>query len=158
VPRPAVGLAAASGALLFIAFALATGLTTNLGTVDRYFGFRNAETVCLDAAVPGQLGYATFSDSRRVSLTSATGVRLIQIESDAEPSHWLTNRAYSTEEAGTFFYVNGVGDETGLDVGVLTQRFGEPDDVWSCADNQEVWIYSDAAKRDAIAEFYGAGP
>jgi hypothetical protein len=158
VPRAAVGLAAASGSVLLVAFALGTGLTSNLGSVDRYFGYRNAETVCLDAAVPGQLGYATFSDSRRLSLTSATGLRLIQIESTGEPSHWLTNRAYSTSEAGTFFYVNGAGDERALDVGVLTERFGQPDEVWSCADSQEVLIYTEDAKRDSIAEFYGVAP
>ncbi len=154
VPGRAVGLAAASGAVLFAAFAWGTGLTSNLGQAHRYFGYRNAETVCLDAAVPGQLGYATFSDSRRLSLTSETGVRLIQIESTGEPSHWLTNRAYSTSEAGTFFSVNQVGDEPPLDTDKLSERFGEADTVWSCSGSQQIWIYTDDAKRDLIAEFY----
>ncbi len=155
IPRKALGLSAVAGAILFIAFALATGLTSNLGVAGRYFEYRSVETVCLDSAAAGQLGYATFSDARRVSLTSETGLRLIQIEANGEPSHWLTNRAYSTSEAGTFFYVNGAGDEPALDTEGLTERFGEPDRIWSCSPNQEVWLYRDAGKRDLIAEFYG---
>ncbi|MCU1418198.1 MAG: hypothetical protein JWP32_2372 [Schumannella sp.] len=155
VPRVALPAAAASGAVVFVVAAIATGLTTNLGTADRYFGYRTAETACLDAAVPGQLGYATFSDARRVSLTSATGVRLIQIESSLEPSHWLTNRAYSRTEAGTFFYVNGHGDELPIDALALSSRFGNPDREVACDDGQSVLIYSDSAKLARIAAFYG---
>jgi hypothetical protein len=155
VPRVAVPAAAASGAVALVAVALVTGLTTNLATADRFFGYRNAETTCIDDAVPGQLGYATFSDARRLSLTSATGVRLIQIEYGGEPSHWLTNRAYSTTEAGTFFYVNGYGDERKLDAALLTQRFGTPDREVDCSDAQQVLIYDDPGKRERIAEFYG---
>jgi hypothetical protein len=158
IPRRALGLSIVTGAILFLTIAFWTGLTSNLGTADRYVGYRNGETACLDAAVGGQLGYATFSDSRRLSLTSVTGVRLIQIESTGEPSHWLTNRAYSTSETGTFFYVNGLGDERALDTDVLTERFGEADTVWSCSPSQKVWIYTDPAKRDLIAEFYAVDP
>jgi hypothetical protein len=157
VPRVVVPTAVASGSVVLLAVAFATGLTSNLGIADRYFGYRNAETACLDAAVAGQLGYSTFSDARRLSLTSETGVRLIQIDSNGEPSHWLTNRAYSRTEAGTFFYVNGAGDEVVIDTAQLEERFGEPDRVWSCSSSREVWIYSDPSKRDLIAEFYGVG-
>jgi hypothetical protein len=156
LPRVAIPAATASGAVLVVAVALGVGLTSNLGTVDRYFGYRNHETICLDTAVPGELGYATFSDARRLSLTSQTGVRLIQIESDGEPSLWLTNRSYPASRAGTFFYVNGLGDERVLDSGRLIERFGAPDAVRSCAESQEIWLYTDAAKRVRIAEFYGA--
>lgn len=155
VPRVAVPSAAAVAAALLVVVAIATGLTSNLGSVDRYAGYRNAETTCLDAAVPGELGYATFSDARRLSLTSATGVRLIQIEASLEPSHWLTNRAYSTSEAGTFFYVNGHGDERQVDALQLVARFGEPDREVSCDEAQSVLIYDDPAKRARIAVFYG---
>lgn len=155
VPRVAVSAVAASGALVLVVVAMATGVTTQLGTVDRYFGYRNTETACLDAAVPGQLGYATFSDARRLSLTSRTGMRLIQIESSGEPSHWLTNRAYSTMQAGTFFYVNGHGDELQLDALALSARFGDPDRTVSCADAQTVLIYSDPTKLAKIAAGYG---
>lgn len=155
VPRKALGLSAMTGAILFAAFAVGTGLASNLDVAERYFDYRSDETACLDAAAASQLGYATFSDSRRVSLTSQTGLRLIQIEANGEPSHWLTNRAYSTSEAGTFFYVNGAGDEPALDTDLLTERFGDPDRVWVCSANQEVWLYRDAEKRSLIAEFYG---
>ncbi|MEO8262912.1 MAG: hypothetical protein ABI566_10120 [Pseudolysinimonas sp.] len=157
VPRGAVPVAAASAALVLFAVGLATG-AANFGTVDRYFGYRTPETVCLDEFVPGQLGYATFSDSRRLSLTSATGMRLIQIESSLEPSHWLTNRAYPTGEAGTFFYVNDHGDERPVDALAIESRFGEPDGVVACDDGQSLLIYGDPAKLDLIAEFYGVAP
>jgi hypothetical protein len=156
VPRPAVPVVGAVASAAVLVVAIATGLLTNLGTADRFFGFRNAETVCLDAAVPGRLGYATFSDARRVSLTSATGVRLIQIEAAGEPSFWLTNRAYATSEGGTFFYVNGHGDERRIDPLALATRFGEPDREVSCGADQLVLIYDDPLKRAEIAEFYGA--
>jgi hypothetical protein len=155
VPRVAAPVAAASGAAALVVVAIATGLTTNLGSVDRYFGYRNAETACLDAAVPGQLGYATFSDGRRLSLTSSKGVRLIQIESSLEPSHWLTNRAYSATDAGTFFYVNGTGDERRIDALAMAARFGQPDREVSCSAEQSVFIYDDPAKLAEIAAFYG---
>jgi hypothetical protein len=158
LPRRALGLTATAGAILLIGVALGTGLTSNLGVIGGYFDYRSTETVCLDSAAAGQTGYATFSDARRVSLTSETGLRLIQIEANGEPSHWLTNRAYSTSEAGTFFYVNGAGDEAALDTVGLTERFGEPDGIWSCSADQEVWLYRDAGKRAQIAEFYGVIP
>lgn len=154
MPRVAVVPAAASGALLFIVVALVTGATSTLGSAERFFGYRNAETVCLDHAVPGQLGYATFSDARRLSLPSATGMRLIQIEHGLQPSHWLTNRAYSTTEAGSFFYVNGRGDELAIETERLTQEFGQPDREVSCDDAQSVLIYDDPAKLARIADFY----
>jgi hypothetical protein len=155
VPRVALPAAAASGAAALLAIALATGAATNLGGVGQYIGYRTAETVCLDEAVPGQLGYATFSDSRRLSLPSATGVRLIQIEHGGEPSHWLTNRAYATAEAGTFFYVNGHGDEAAIEADLLTERYGRPDREVSCGDGQSVLIYDAPEKLVRIAEFYG---
>lgn len=155
MPRPALPALIASGAAMVFATALGTGLTSNLGSAHAYFGYRTAETVCLDTWATGKLGYGTFSDARRLSLPSETGFRLIQIESSGEPSHWLTNRAYSTSEAGIFFYVNGVGDELPIDTGLLVQRFGEPDDVRACSPMQEVWTYTDPAKRERIAGFYG---
>ncbi len=158
IPRNGLRLCAAAGAIAFLAFAMMTGLTSNLGVVERYFEYRSEETICLDSAAAAQVGYATFSDSRRVSLTSQTGLRLIQIESNGEPSHWLTNRAYATSEAGTFFYVNRAGDEPALDTGSLAERFGEPDRVWTCSEDREVWLYRDDDKRELISEFYGVSP
>lgn len=155
VPRVALAPAAVSGAVLLVVVAASSGAIGNLAHVDRFFGYRNAETTCLDEAVPGQVGYATFSDARRLSLPSATGLRLIQIEHGLEPSHWLTNRAYATTEAGTFFYVNGHGDELAIETGLLGERFGEPDREVSCGDAQSVLIYTDPGKLTRIAEFYG---
>jgi hypothetical protein len=156
IPRAATMYAVASGVVLLVVAAVAAGAITNLGAADRFFGYRNTETVCLDEAVPGQVGYSTFSDARRLSLTSATGLRLIQIEWNGETSHWLTNRAYSTTEAGTFFYVNGRGDEREIDTGTLRVAFGDPDRVIQCGDAQEIYVYSTLDKLHRIADFYGA--
>lgn len=154
IPRPVVPTALSVGGVALTVIAIATGMTVNLGAADRYFGYRNAETACVDAAVPGGLGYATFSDARRLSLPSRTGFRLIQIESDGTPSNWLTNVAASAVEAGTFFYVNGYGDERQLDEAGLAARFGAPDREVACSDAQRVLIYDDPAKTALISEFY----
>lgn len=143
----------AAGALVVVA--VATGALTNLPAAGGYFGYRNAETRCLDAAVPGALGYATFSDARRLALPSATGMRLVPILPDGEPNTWMANRATSRTEAGSFFYVNGRGDELALDTELLRERFGEPDAVYECAEDQRVWIYEDADALARIAAFYG---
>jgi hypothetical protein len=82
-------------------------------------------------------------------------MRLIQVEASLEPSTWLTNRAYATSQAGTFFYVNGHGDERPIDAAQLAVRFGAPDREIACAEGQSVFLYDDPAKRARIAEFYG---
>jgi hypothetical protein len=154
VPRVAAAPGAVAGGAALLIIALVTGLTANPGTADRYFGFRSAETRCLDQAVPGRLGYATFSDARRLSLTSATGMRLIQIVADGTPSNWLANTATPRTETGTFFYVNGYGDEVQIDEPGLVSRFGPPDREVSCSDAQRVLIYEDPAKLARIADYY----
>lgn len=134
--RPAV----LAGAGAFVAVALATGGVSNLASAGQYFGYRGAETRCLDAAVPGEVGFATFSDARRVGLPSATGIRLIQLNTGLEPNLWLTNRAYA-REAGTFFYLNDHGDELSLDRDAIRQRYGDPDAEVTCSEGRAVWIY-----------------
>lgn len=135
--RPAVVTAAGAG----LAVAIGSGAFAALPDAGRYFGFRTAETVCLDDAVPGQVGYATFSDARRLSLPSATGIRLIPTTPDLHPNLWLTNRTYARDEAGTFFYLNGRGDELAFDADALRSSYGEPAEVVSCGDAQTIWVY-----------------
>ncbi|HTL41850.1 MAG TPA: hypothetical protein VL294_10295 [Pseudolysinimonas sp.] len=155
VPRVAVPASAVAAAGAVVIVAIGTGGAANLGEAGRFFGYRTAETRCLDAVVPGQTGYATFSDARRLSLPSATGVHLIQLEATGEPSTWLTNRAYATSEPGTFFYVNDRGDERPIDTGWVVGSFGAPDREATCSDGQSVLIYSDPAKRERIAAHFG---
>ena len=155
LPREAVTAAVASGAAALLAVAIATGGLTNLGGSE-YWAFRAAETRCIDDALPAgvTVGYATFSDARRLSLTSQTPFRLIQVNSDGTPNLWLTNRAYARTEVGQFFYLNGSGDELTIDPSFVQGTFGEPDTLISCSGTQEVWIYTHPEKRDAIARFY----
>jgi hypothetical protein len=155
VPRIALPTYGALGAALFVAVALVTGATTNLAHTDRYVGFRNAETQCLDALpASADIGYATFSDARRLSLTSERGLRLIQLNTDATPNYWLTNRAYARTEVGTFFYLNAHGDELPIDLSPIIAAAGEPDERIDCADGQSIALYTEPQKIAAIADFY----
>lgn len=144
-------------AAIFVTVGLVTGAVPNLANGDRFFGYRSPETRCLDSGLPdGAVGYATFSDARRVSLTSARGIRLIQLTSDGEPSYWLTNRSYARSDPGTFFYINEHGDEPAIDTGFVIRAFGEPDSSFSCGDGQTVLVYDAQRKLAAIARHYGA--
>lgn len=155
LPRRAVAPGLAIGGVAVALVAVATGAAQTLPRAGEYLGYRSAETRCLDEAVPGGIGYATFSDARRVGLTSATGVRLLPIVADGSPNDWMANRASIRTVAGTFFYRNGRGDEWPIDAGLLRERFGEPDRVVSCGDDQEIWLYDRSEARGAIADFYG---
>lgn len=156
LPRAVLPAAAGIGIAAVTALAMTTGLVAgNLKHLDNYFGYRNDETACIANAVPqGSVGYATFSDARRLSLTSAGRFRLLQLSADAQPHTWLTNRATIRTEIGTFFYLNGSGDETQIDPNALRSTFGDPDVVTRCSDTQSVWRYTAAPKLARIAEFY----
>ncbi|MGV8881208.1 MAG: hypothetical protein ACOH19_03570 [Rhodoglobus sp.] len=140
-------------ALLSVAIVTAPWLSTG----PRYFGYRNAETMCIDNALqPGeQVGYATFSDARRLALTSHHPFRLIPILSGGEPKVWLANRSTVTAEIGTFFYINEHGDELPIDVDTLVERFGEPDSTTVCGEGQFILSYTDTESQARIGEFYG---
>lgn len=158
LPRGWAGRMLPAGLAVLVAVALLTGALSGLAHPERYFGFRNAETHCLDDHVPGAVGYSTFSDARRLSLTSRTGFRLVQVTSGGTPSFWLTNRSYALTEPGTFFYLNGYGDEPAIDEDFLTESFGEPDEVVACSDAQRILVYRDSGKLERIRQFYtGAG-
>ena len=81
-------------------------------------------------------------------------MRLIQIVADGTPSNWLTNTATPRSETGTFFYVNGYGDELQLDQAALIGRFGQPDREVECSDAQRVLIYEDPQKIALIGRYY----
>jgi hypothetical protein len=142
VPVRAVEPVVVGGAAALLVLGVATGGVTNLASAGGYVGYRSAETRCLDEVVPGQVGFATFSDARRIGLPSATGIRLIPVTADLAPNLWLTNRAYALE-SGTFFYVNESGDERALDGDALRARFGRPDRVVACSEGQRLWIYDE---------------
>ena len=159
VPRGALRPSVMVGAATLASIAASTGLLGgNLGHLDRYVGYRNAETVCIADAVPhGAIGYATFSDARRLSLPATGGFRLIQLWANATPDFWLTNRAAVRSESGTFFYLNGSGDEPQIDPTALRRLFGSPDVVARCSGSQSVWRYTDPAKLKRIAAYYRVG-
>jgi len=154
VPFRAVPWALAAGLITIVALVVAT---SSFGNEGRYFGHRSAETTCLDDVLPSgnEVGYATFSDARRLSLTSERGIRLIPLKSDAVQATWLANLDYLHAEVGAFFYLNEAGDEPVIDTTLLQNLFGEPDGVYICGDAQTVWVYDDPAKLELIAEHYG---
>lgn len=149
---PVVGVIAAACSVL----AIAVG-ATNLGHTDRYFGFRNPETQCLDERLPrgSEIGYSTFSDARRLSLTSQRGVRLIPLKSDGSEAPWLANTDYVRADIGRFFYINFAGDEPAIDPAFIEREFGAPDRVIRCDVDRELWLFDSPAKITAIADHFG---
>jgi hypothetical protein len=145
LPASTLSRAAAAATLATLAIGFVTGGVANLAG-SHYFGYRTAETRCLDAVVPGQVGYATFSDARRVGLPSATGIRLVPVTAELEPNLWLTNRAYVRDEHPTFLYVNERGDERALDGDVIRARYGDPVAIASCGAGMRVLIYDSALR------------
>jgi hypothetical protein len=145
------------GALGMVVLLVGTGGITNLATTDRYFGHRSEETRCLDERVPegAEVGYATFSDARRLALTSQRGIRLIPLKSDGMQADWLANTDYLHADVGHFFYLNPSGDEAEIDRDFISREFGQPDAVIRCDEERELWVYEDATKLDAIANHYG---
>lgn len=137
-----------------------TGGATNLGRVSAYFNYRSPETRCLDAKLPAgvTVGYATFSDARRIELTSRRGIQLIQLKSSGVRAYWLTNRDYARDDVGRFFYINEHGDEPGINVGYLETRFGFPDASFTCGPGQTVLIYTQTSKLAAIKARYSTLP
>lgn len=145
------------GAVGLVVLLVATGGIANLSTTDRYFGHRAQETRCLDERVPqgAEVGYATFSDARRLALTSQRGIRLIPLKSDGTQADWLANTDYLHADVGHFFYLNPLGDEPEIDRGFIEREFGAADSVIRCDDDRELWVYDDPAKLEAIAQYYG---
>jgi hypothetical protein len=99
---------------------------------NRYFGYRSEITTCLDQYVPGQTGYATFSDARALSLPSSTGIELIAVNPELGPTFWLTNRAQSREHQGTFVLVNPQTNEKPITVAGVTAKLGTPVATYQC--------------------------
>ncbi len=137
-----------------------TGGVVNLARVSTYFTYRSAEARCLDAKLPTGMtvGYATFSDARRIELTSQRGIRLIQLKSSGVRAYWLTNRDYARDSVGQFFYVNAHGDEAAIDVGYLERHFGKPDASFTCAPGETVLIYTGSSAVAKIKARYATLP
>jgi hypothetical protein len=134
--------------------------TSSFGDEGRYFGHRSAETKCLDNALPvgDEVGYATFSDSRRLSLTSERGIRFIPLKSSGAQSTWLTNLDYLHAETGTFFYLNEAQGEPVIDKEFISRSFGEPDEVFSCGAKLSIWLYNDPSKLARITGHFNVRP
>ena len=152
-------VACAAVAALVVAGAV-TGGAENLGRVSTYFEYRSPETQCLDAKLPPgmTIGYSTFSDARRIELTSHRGIRLIQLKSSGVRAYWLTNRDYARDNVGQFFYINANGDEPAISVSYLESHFGKPDSSFSCAPGETVLIYTQPSKLAKIKARYSTLP
>ncbi len=156
IPGRWVRAALPVGVAGFVVLALATGAVPNLASTSTYFGYRSSETLCLDEKLPADahLGYSTFSDGRRVSLTSTHPFRLTSILDTGLPSFWLTNRAYTRQDGGSFFYINQHGGEKPVDARLIIGRFGLPDSTFNCGEGQSVLVYTSPAALRAITDFY----
>jgi hypothetical protein len=137
-----------------------TGGVANLGRASTYFSYRSPETQCLDSKLPAGItvGYSTFSDARRIELTSRRGIRLIQLKSSGVRAYWLTNRDYARDSVGQFFYINNGGDEAPISVSYLESHFGRPDSSFTCGPGETVLIYTQPAKLAKIKARYATLP
>jgi hypothetical protein len=160
LPRSWVPWALDVTVLALVVAGAITGAASNLGSVQLYFTYRSAETQCLDAKLPPGMtvGYSTFSDARRLELTSQRGFRLIQLKTSGVRAYWLTNRDYARDNVGRFFYINQQGDEAPINTAYLTSRFGQPDATFSCGPGQNVLIYTDPTKLAKIKARYSTLP
>ncbi|HEX3678439.1 MAG TPA: hypothetical protein VHU90_01825, partial [Galbitalea sp.] len=160
LPRHWVPWAAAIAAVALLVTGAVTGAADNLGRVSDYFSYRSAETQCLDSRLPAGMtvGYSTFSDARRIELTSHRGVRLIQLKSSGVRAYWLTNRDYARDSVGSFFYINSRGDEPPISVSYLESHFGQPDSSFTCGPGETVLIYTQPAKLAKIKARYAILP
>jgi hypothetical protein len=125
------------------AMALGAGVVIAQGDYsdNRYFGYRSALTKCLDEFVPGQVGYATFSDARSSALPSYSGVELIAVNAQLGPSFWLANRAQSREHTGTFVLINPQTTENPITKDAVTAKLGKPVAIYPCG-AAEIWSYT----------------
>ena len=100
----------------------------NLAQTSTYFTYRSPETRCLDSKLPPGMtvGYSTFSDARRIELTSTAASGSSSSRAAAIVAPWLTNRDYARDNVGRFFYINDHGDEAPISVGYLEGHFGTP--------------------------------
>lgn len=160
LPRRWVPWAAAIATAGLVVAGVFTASATTPGTIAAFFSYRSAETRCLDAKLPAgdTIGYSTFSDARRIELTSARGFRLIQLKSSGVRAYWLTNRDYARDNVGRFFYINANGDEPAISVSYLERHFGKPDGSFSCGPGEKVLLYSDKAKLAKIKARYSTLP
>lgn len=120
-----------------------------------YFGYREAITQCLDATLPASsVGYSTFSDARRFSLTSTESIQMIAITPQMHPTDWLANRALARAGVGTFVLINpNDNGESPLTVDEVEATFGEPDSVVECGDTgASLMIYSSAEARARVGD------
>jgi hypothetical protein len=162
LPLPGAGVrwALPVAAAALVVAGLGTGAATNVAASIAYFSYRSAETQCLDAGLPPgvRVGYATFSDARRLELTSALPFRLIQLKSSGVRAYWLTNRDYARDSVGRFFYINDQGDEPPISTSYVESHFGMPDRKFSCGAGQTVLIYDQPAKLAKIRARYATLP
>jgi len=160
LPRSWVPWALPATAVALVVVGIATGGVTTLSRAGTYFSYRSPETQCLDSRLPvgDTIGYATFSDARRLELTSARPFRLIQLKSSGVRAYWLTNRDYARDNVGRFFYINEHGDEPAISTTYIENRFGAPDAQFSCAPGQTVLLYNDPAKLAKIRARYSTLP
>ncbi len=160
LPRAWLPWALPATVAALVAAGAVTGGAGNLADAGSYFSYRSPETQCLDSRLPvgDDVGYATFSDARRLELTSARPFRLIQLKSSGLRAYWLTNRDYARDSVGRFFYINEHGDEPAISTGYIEKHFGSPDGQFTCAPGETVLLYDSPAKLAKIKARYSTLP
>lgn len=145
------------GLIVTIIAASMSGGVANLSTPTNYFGSRAPDTRCIDELPESMtLGYATFTDARRLAQTSKRHVRLIPVGLDGVPNSWLSNDATPRNEFGTFYVVSTSPDPgVAIDIDSIAKIVGEPDGIIQCeSGTSEIAYFTDPVKLEAIETFY----
>jgi hypothetical protein len=99
-------------------------------------------------------GLSNYWQAKYVSMLSHNDLQVVQLTTSLEPWYWINNRHWY-EKPFDFVLINRVEVlDFRLDRVKLIDRFGPPDDSFSCGDN-EVLIYRSAQFRE---QFLAAAP
>lgn len=143
-------------AILVVLLARPSNIVKMKNLNSTYFNYRSEITKCLDQNLPEnhKIGYATFSDSRPITITSKRNITLVPILSHANPSNWLSNKRYSSDSPGSFFVINLAGDETPILKTAVEAKFGPADSSFNCSKDIEVFLYNDQSDLLKIKMYY----
>lgn len=130
---------------------------TNLSHTSNYFRYTTPVARCVDSNQPAHsVGYATFSDARKASVTSSKDILLVPILPAANPTGWLTNKAYVKDYAGSFFVINKSGAETPIDRNIMRAEFGNPSHIVDCGGGITIYQYTGDVPLKRIDQFYNS--
>jgi hypothetical protein len=157
VPAPRLRAFAVGGSALFAASLVVSLVVFVPSGAPDYFTYRSAETRCLDEKLPAgrTVGYAEYFEARRLELTSKRNIQLIQVDYPGVTNYfWLSNRAVSLDNRGTFFYVDRADKLTQMTVKSVEKEWGPASSSFSCGPGKTVLLYDNPATIEKMHLVY----